>query len=246
MNIEGFAIVKELSRGPITTVYLGKQLALERPVLIKILNTQWQNESDLLERFRREAIICARLKHPNIVNIFDVSTDPKNLYLIIEFLEGEDLEAFIRKHHPLPFEIILHLSKEILNGLTYAHSQWHYSSGHQTEKYYDRPRRCGKNYRFRTRQGSRFAGNYCARRHCWHAGIGRTCLAKQATGAVVGEQSDIFSLGATIQEWQPEFHFSPEKILAESIQKVLDKIIPRCIKPVTILRSGFQQWLQIC
>ncbi len=123
MVIEGFEIIREISRGAITTVYLGKQTALDRPVLIKMLNSQWHRESDIVERFRREAIICARLKHPNIVDIFDVGTEVDQLYLVIEFIQGLNLTEFIRRYHPIPIELIFFISREILQGLSYAHNQ---------------------------------------------------------------------------------------------------------------------------
>nr|NIW80204.1 hypothetical protein [Calditrichia bacterium] len=53
IQIENYTIEKELSRGPITTVFLATQTALDRPVLLKILNVQWKGEKDLVERFRR-------------------------------------------------------------------------------------------------------------------------------------------------------------------------------------------------
>ncbi|MGH1362641.1 MAG: serine/threonine protein kinase [Calditrichia bacterium] len=121
MKIEGFELLDELSRGPITTVYRGKQSALDRPVLIKVLNTQWQKDDELVERFRREALICARLKHPNIISIFDVGTEKDALYMIIEFVEGNPLDEFIQLHSPLPFDIICSISRGILSGLHYAH-----------------------------------------------------------------------------------------------------------------------------
>ena len=123
LEIEGYKIIRELSQGPISTAFLGRQLSLQRHVLIKRLNSQWSDEQDLLERFRREALICARLKHSNIVDIIDVSTTPENLFLIIEYIEGLDLEKLIKKGHPLPFEVTLYITREILQGLAYAHGQ---------------------------------------------------------------------------------------------------------------------------
>ncbi len=123
MEIKGYKILKELNRGPITTVFLAEQIALQRKVLIKMLNTQWRQENDLVERFRREAIICARFQHQNIVSIYDVSTEPDNLYLITEFIEGQNLEHFVQAYHPIPVPMILFISREIINGLAYTHSQ---------------------------------------------------------------------------------------------------------------------------
>lgn len=122
MDIKGYDIIREINQGAISTAYLGKQISLNRPVLIKRLNTQWANEKDLLERFRREALICAALKHPNIVNIIDVSTTAENLYLVIEFMEGVDLGKLIAVRHPLPFPVIAFIFREVLQGLSYAHA----------------------------------------------------------------------------------------------------------------------------
>jgi len=123
MKIEGYELLDELNRGPITTVFRGRQVALDRPVLIKILNAQWQKDAELVERFRREALICAKLKHPNIISIFDISTDSENLYMIIEFVDGDPLDLFIKKHSPLPFQIIESITRGIFHGLKYAHTE---------------------------------------------------------------------------------------------------------------------------
>lgn len=123
MEIDGYDIIEKISQGPISTVYLGVQRSLQRQVLIKRLNPQWLNEADLLERFRREALICARLKHRNIVDIIDVETHPDNLYLVIEYIDGLNLEHFIKQFHPVPFSLIAYISREILSGLAYAHAQ---------------------------------------------------------------------------------------------------------------------------
>ncbi len=123
MEIKGYRILREISRGPITTVYLANQVALDRPVLLKVLNVQWREEKDLIERFRREAKICARLKHPNIVSIFDFGESGKHFYISMEYVEGQPLHEFIRQRFPLPFPIVLYLAREILSGLAYAHQQ---------------------------------------------------------------------------------------------------------------------------
>ncbi len=122
MKIEGYELLDELNRGPITTVFRGRQVALDRPVLIKVLNAQWQKDAELAERFRREALTCAKLKHPNIISIFDISTDSNNLFMIIEFVDGDPLDQFIQKHSPLPFHIIESITGGIFAGLQYAHA----------------------------------------------------------------------------------------------------------------------------
>ncbi len=123
MEIKGYHILREISRGPITTVYLANQIALDRQVLLKVLNVQWRQEKDLIERFRREAKICARLKHPNIVSIFDFGESGEHFFISMEYVEGQPLNEFIRQRFPLPFPIVLYLAREILSGLAYAHQQ---------------------------------------------------------------------------------------------------------------------------
>ncbi|MCB0274089.1 MAG: serine/threonine protein kinase, partial [Calditrichaeota bacterium] len=121
MKINGYTIIDELSQGPISTVFLGRQDALNRQVFIKRLNTQWLGENDLRERFRREALICARLNHPNIVQVIDVGTEPDNLYIISEYVNGVNLGAFLKAQPDLPIAMVLWLSREIIQGLAYAH-----------------------------------------------------------------------------------------------------------------------------
>ena len=123
MQIKGYTIIRELSRGPITTSFLATQNTLDRPVLLKVLNVQWRHESDLVERFRREAKIYARLKHPNIVTIFDFGISDDFFYLAMEFVAGQDLTEFIKSHRSIPLEVVIYITREILKGLAYAHQQ---------------------------------------------------------------------------------------------------------------------------
>ena len=123
MKIEGYTISEELSRGPITTVYRATQDALERSVVLKVLNIQWQNETDLVARFQREAKIYARLKHPNIVTIFNFGFSGEAFYLVMEDIKGQSLANLLKKHKSLPYPVALYIAREILSGLTYAHDK---------------------------------------------------------------------------------------------------------------------------
>ncbi len=119
--IKGYHIIRELHRGPITTAYLAVQTALDRQVLLKVLNEQWKDEQELIARFEREAKICARLQHPNIVTLYDFGTDNGRFYLTMEYVEGPTLEALIQQHHPLPIPVIELILEQIARGLSYAH-----------------------------------------------------------------------------------------------------------------------------
>jgi len=235
MKIEGYSILKEISRGPITTVFLGRQLALERPVLIKLLNTQWQNEPDLIERFRREAIICARLKHPNIVSIFNVGTEGDNLYLVIEYIEGEDGSRFVKQHHPIPFDLIIYIAREIINGLAYAHSR---GIIHRDIK---------PGNIMVSREGSVKISDFgLARTEDLPAltaqggtvGTPAYMSPEQARGKTLDQRSDLFSLGVTLYEMASgESPFHGENF-ADSIGKVLNDNP----KPLRQIRSDIPDW----
>ncbi len=121
--ISGYQIIRELHRGPITTAYLAVQTALDRQVLLKVLNEQWKTERELIARFEREAKICAHLQHPNIVTLYDFGVENDRFYLTMEYVEGPTLELFITEHHPLPIPIVEIIAEQIARGLSYAHSE---------------------------------------------------------------------------------------------------------------------------
>ena len=123
MVINGYEINSEIHRGPVTTVYDANHLALGRRVILKVLNTQWSEEKDLIDRFRREAKICARLDHPNIVKIFDFSASDDSIFISMEYIEGLTLEMFIQKNKIFDFSELINITSQILSGLSYAHNQ---------------------------------------------------------------------------------------------------------------------------
>ncbi len=122
MEIRGYTNLEEISRGPVTTVFRAVQEALDRIVLLKVLNIQWNQDREFLERFRREAKISAKLNHPHIAAIFDFGMDGENFYIAMEFIHGQTLKELIAHSHPIPFPVILNLTKQICDGLSYAHN----------------------------------------------------------------------------------------------------------------------------
>src|SRR3990170_1971898 len=88
-----------LARGGMADVYLGMHTTLQRPVAVKILRDQYQDDPDLLERFQREARGVAMLRNPNIVQVFDFDTVDNQPYLVMEYVPGITLSAFLRDLH---------------------------------------------------------------------------------------------------------------------------------------------------
>ena len=101
MVINGYDIQSEIFRGPVTTVFDAVHLSLGRRVILKILNTQWMNETDLIDRLSREAKICARLDHPNIVKIFDFNRTEDSVYISMEYIDGWTLENLIQQRETI-------------------------------------------------------------------------------------------------------------------------------------------------
>ncbi len=123
MKIKNHKIIREIHRGAITTVYQAHHTHLDRPVLLKVLNTQWLGENDLMERFHREARICARLRHPNIVTVYDFEVSDTLVYLSMEFVSGSPLNTYLRENGALTAEQARKLARDICHALAYAHEQ---------------------------------------------------------------------------------------------------------------------------
>ncbi len=235
MDITGYQIIRQISQGPISTAYLGKQVSLDRLVLIKRLNPQWLNEADLLERFRREALICARLKHPNIVDIIDVETRPDNLYLVIEYIDGLNLEQLIKRHHPVPFCLIAYITREMLQGLNYAHEQ---GVIHRDIK----PANVmvGRNGRVKVADFGLAKSDNLSKisAHGEVVGTPAYMSPEQARVSELDPRSDLFSLGITCYELAGQPSPFRGKSIVESIEKLL-KTTPR---PLCELRDDVPGW----
>ncbi len=122
-QFEGFQVEEVLSRGSTTTVYRAFQHSLKRKVLIKELHRDLFREMDILERFRREAEVCALISHENIVDIYDCSTTGDRIFLVMEFVEGYSLADLIKSHPKIPLNVALAVMIQTLRGLDYAHSR---------------------------------------------------------------------------------------------------------------------------
>lgn len=86
-----FSIARAIGRGGMGTVYEGQQMALRRRVAIKTLNPELARSKDLHARFVREGELAARIRHPNVIEVIDVGEHEGTPFLVLEFLEGEDL-----------------------------------------------------------------------------------------------------------------------------------------------------------
>ena len=120
-------IEKFLARGGMAEVYLGTHLTLDRPVAVKVMHSYIEESPELQTRFQREARVVAGLRHPNIVQILDFDTYEGHPYIVMEFLRGTSLAAYLRNLHEkkevLPFVKVGRLLGALASGLDYAHTQ---------------------------------------------------------------------------------------------------------------------------
>ncbi|WP_227766922.1 Stk1 family PASTA domain-containing Ser/Thr kinase [Zhaonella formicivorans] len=116
-----YEIAEKIGGGGMAVVYKGKDKLLNRAVTIKVLREQFVSEEDFIKRFRREAQAVASLSHPNIVSIYDVGHEEDFHYLVMEYVEGQNLKEIIQKRAPVePLEAIDYLI-QIMDALEHAH-----------------------------------------------------------------------------------------------------------------------------
>jgi serine/threonine-protein kinase len=120
-----YEVERELGKGAMGAVYLGKDPKISRVVAIKTMALSQEFEDDELEevkeRFFREAETAGRLNHPNIVTIFDAGEEHDLAYIAMEYLKGDDLAKYIKKDNLLPLTKVMQLIQEAADGLGYAH-----------------------------------------------------------------------------------------------------------------------------
>ena len=101
-RLQHFQLVRLLGRGGMGAVYYGTDLSLDRPVAIKVLAFDVNADPETVERFEREARSQARLRHPNVAQIYFIGQDRGFHFFVMEYLEGPSLDAALAKGTPLP------------------------------------------------------------------------------------------------------------------------------------------------
>ncbi|MBZ0250851.1 MAG: CHASE2 domain-containing protein [Burkholderiales bacterium] len=121
-----YQVEKELGKGAMGVVYLGKDPKIGRTVAIKTMALSAEFEGDELqeakERFFREAETAGRLTHPNIVTIYDAGEEHDLAYIAMEFLKGKDLVPFTKQPNLLPPDRVLSIVERVADALGYAHT----------------------------------------------------------------------------------------------------------------------------
>ena len=118
-----YHVIREIGRGGMANVYLAEDTYLDnRQVAIKILRSNFENDSLAIARLQREAYAMAELNHPNIVGISDVGDADDQQYIVMEYIDGLTLKQYINEHAPLANEEAIRIGDEILAAMALAHS----------------------------------------------------------------------------------------------------------------------------
>ena len=118
-----YRLEARIGTGGMSTVYRAKDTVLERNVAVKLMHREIAQESEQLERFRREARAVAQLSHPHIVSVIDAGEDLGHPYIVFEHVDGETLKERIRRLGRLPIDQALAYAIEIARALAYAHAR---------------------------------------------------------------------------------------------------------------------------
>ena len=119
-----YKVLQRLGQGGMGTVYLAEHQAIEKKVALKVLRAEYSAKPDLVTRFQREAISASRIKHPNVLDVFDFGQlDDGCFFLAMEFLEGRDLADELEYCRVLTAEHALRIMLQIAKALSVAHGK---------------------------------------------------------------------------------------------------------------------------
>jgi len=118
-----YKILGELGRGGMAVVYHAHDTRHDREVALKIMHAHYMVEETSLKRFKREAVVIHKLKHPNIVPLTDYGQHEDQTYLAMRYLRGQSLDRVFQKPRKVVAKSTTHLLRQIASALDYAHQK---------------------------------------------------------------------------------------------------------------------------
>ncbi|HCN89909.1 MAG TPA: serine/threonine protein kinase, partial [Oxalobacteraceae bacterium] len=123
VRVGRFYITRELGRGAIGAVYLGHDPVIDRPVAIKTFSSSLSaaEKKQYESQFINEARAAGRLSHPNIVTIYDASSEGGTTYIVMEYLQGQELSKLLEQGKRFPPDEVASIIWKLADALDYAH-----------------------------------------------------------------------------------------------------------------------------
>ena len=197
---------------------------MNRLVTIKVLRDQYAHDEDFVRRFHREAQSVASLSHINIVSIFDVGIEEGLHYLVMEFVEGQNLKEYIRDKGKLPVQEAVPIAIQILDALEHAHE---HGVVHRDIKPHNI---------LLTKQGRVKVTDFGIARAASETTLTYTgtivgsvhyISPEQAKGITIGSKSDLYSAGAVLYEMVTgQLPFTGDSPIAIALQHIQNEPVP--------------------
>lgn len=122
-KIQNYNVEELLGEGGMGTVYRATDTLLQRSVAVKILHPHLVRDTTFFERFRNEAILSAKLNHSNVAVLYNFLRDRNENFMVMEFVDGMNLEKLLKQNGGLPLESVLKIMMQTLDGLHHAHEK---------------------------------------------------------------------------------------------------------------------------
>jgi uncharacterized protein (TIGR02266 family) len=193
--LAGYRIERKLGSGAVGAVYLAEQVALSRPVALKVLSGARARSSEYQARFVREARAVARLVHPNAVQVYDVGQADGYHYIALEFVDGQTLAELLERRGRLPWRAALEICRQAASSLARAHEMGIIHRDIKPENLMLSRRGEVKVTDFGL---ARLGGDPSITHHGTILGTPFYMSPEQAEGNEAGTAADIYSLGCTL------------------------------------------------
>jgi serine/threonine-protein kinase len=222
---DDYELLEKIGSGGFGRVYRVRDLGLEREVAIKVLHPELTADAGVMERFRREAQLAARLRHPNIVSVYDIQSRAGLQWYVMELVPGANVAQITQKEGPFPVEKTVRMLFEALGALEHAHGLGLVHRDIKPENMLLEPNGLLRITDFGLAlalRGDRFGGASS------HSGTPQFAAPEQLLGERVDQRADLYSLGAVAYFallGRPPFEGpTPEAILAKQTTDALPSL----------------------
>jgi serine/threonine protein kinase len=118
-----YEIITQLGIGGMGTVYKARDQEVDRLVAVKVIRPELAGNSDILTRFKQELVLARKVTHKNVIRIFDLGRSSGLRYITMEYIEGQDLRAYVKKKGKLSCEECVEIMQQVCLALEAAHNE---------------------------------------------------------------------------------------------------------------------------